>query len=188
VKTRPIANGPDPGFVLAGGRRIHLRPLREDDGPALVSLGRRSTQEDLRLRFFHMIGEGDQGLLDRLTRLDPLRDAALVAYETGDATPLGVVRLHGDPATQSAEFAILVRADAQRFGLGLALMETVVELGSERGYRRITAPILPENGRMLRLARKLGFTLSRSPDGLVDAVLELEPEARSRASRGPARR
>jgi len=169
-------DAPDRELTLRGGRRIHLRPLRKDDGPMLERLGRRSTPEDLRLRFFHMIGEGDQRLLDLLTDLDPARETALVAHEPGDPTPLGVVRLHSDVAGGSAEFAILVRADVQRLGLGRRLIETVLALGRERGYRRITAQMLPENIKMLRLARRLGFDLVRTVEGPVEAILDLGPK------------
>ncbi len=76
---------------------MRVRPLRPDDGPALERLARACDPEDLRLRFFQAIGEGQRSLLDKLTRLDPARDAAFIGFEPVGRTPLGVVRLHGDP-------------------------------------------------------------------------------------------
>ncbi len=110
---------------------MRVRPLRPGDGPALERLARACDPEDLRLRFFQAIGEGHRSLLDKLTRLDPARDAAFIAFEPRSRTPLGVVRLHGDPGGREAEFAILVRSDAHNHGIGHALMSLIIEDGAQ---------------------------------------------------------
>ncbi len=154
---------------------MRVRPLRPDDGPALERLARACDPEDLRLRFFQAIGEGQRSLLDKLTRLDPVRDAAFIAFAPRGKIPLGVVRLHGDPNGREAEFAILVRSDAHSHGIGHMLMAMIIDTARERGLAAIHGQILPENGRMLSLARDLGFTLAMSQEGVVVARLALEP-------------
>ncbi len=154
---------------------MRVRPLRPDDGPALERLARACDPEDLRLRFFQAIGEGQRSLLDKLTRLDPARDAAFIGFEPAGRTPLGVVRLHGDPDGREAEFAILVRSDAHNHGIGHALMSLIIETARERGLAAIHGQILPENSRMLAFARDLGFRLSSTPEGVVVARLALDP-------------
>ncbi len=155
---------------------MRVRPLGPGDGPALERLARACDPEDLRLRFFQAIGEGHRSLLDKLTRLDPARDAAYIAFEPRSRTPLGVVRLHGDPGGREAEFAILVRSDAHNHGIGHALMSLIIETARKRGLSAIHGEILPENGRMLSFARDLGFRLASTPEGVVVARLNLEPD------------
>jgi acetyltransferase len=152
---------------------MRIRPLKADDGPALERLARACDPEDLRLRFFQAIGEGHRSLLAQLTRLDPGRDLAFIAFAPGDDTPLGVVRLHGDTAGAEAEFAILVRSDAHSHGIGHALMALIVDSARTRGLAAIHGQILPENARMLSLARDLGFALASTPEGVVQARLAL---------------
>lgn len=158
---------------------MKVRPLRPDDGPALERLARSCDGEDLRLRFFHAVGEGHRALLDRLTRLDPAREEAHVAFEPRSRIPLGVVRLHGDAEDGAAEFALLVRSDSKGLGVGRALMELIISRAQARGCRTIHAPILPENSRMLALVRSLGFTMEATPEGLVEARLDLCPKPQS---------
>lgn len=172
----PAAWRPLPGFPA-----IRLRPLGPDDQAALERLGRSSDPEDLRLRFFHMIADADPRLLRRLTHLDPARELALIACEGESRTPIGVVRLHGDAAGETAEFAVLVRSDRQRQGLGRAMMEAIIAEARARGLKRLAGQILPENDRMLALARRLGFSLRATPEGVVEAALDLAPVRPPRA-------
>src|SRR5208337_4186748 len=87
----------DKEIVIDGGRRLHLRPIRPEDAPALVEMGLRSTPEDLRLRFFGPIRPMLGPLVTRLTDIDYDRQFAVVAYDPDlpgpDAEILGGVRL-----------------------------------------------------------------------------------------------
>ncbi len=158
---------------------MRVRPLRPDDGPALEKLARLCDPEDLRLRFFHVVGEGHRILLERLTRLEPSREEAHVAFDPGGGIPIGVVRLHGEPDGETAEFALLVRSDHKGHGVGRALMELIIGKAMARGLASIWGPILPENSRMLALVRHLGFTTRSTPEGVVEARLDLRAGAQS---------
>jgi acetyltransferase len=48
-------------------------------------------------------------------------------------------------------------------GLAFALMQEIIALAARQGYRRMGAEILKSNLPMLKLAEKLGFTLSPRP-------------------------
>ncbi len=84
-----------------------------------------------------------------------------------------MVRLHGDPSGEAAEFALLVRSDSKGLGVGRALMELIVARAIDRGYAALHASILPENNRMLALVRGLGFTTEATVEGVVEARLAL---------------
>jgi acetyltransferase len=68
-----------------------------------------------------------------------------------------LVRRHGVP---EAEFAIEITDRFQRQGLGTRLLQLLVDVGRQEGLERIFGLILPENYRMLQLAKKVGFTVT----------------------------
>ncbi len=99
--------------------------------------------------------------------MDYDRQLALVIEQTvpgqnGDASGrelLAITRLTRRPGTQDGEFAVLIRDDCQRQGLGTALVSKLIEVARAEGIKRLIGEILPENAGMKRLAEKLGFTL-----------------------------
>ena len=48
---RPYPAELEKDIEIRDGRRLRIRPIRPEDAPALVEMGRRSTPEDLRLRW-----------------------------------------------------------------------------------------------------------------------------------------
>src|SRR6202007_1487600 len=93
-----------------------------------------------------------------LTQIDYDRQMALVA-EASDGEILGVGRLNADPQGESAEFALMVRTDHQHHGLGEQLLRALLDYAKARGLRKVWGETSCENGRMLTLARALGFSL-----------------------------
>ena len=76
---------------------------------------------------------------------------------------------------REAEFAMVISDRWQCQGLGTELLKRLVETGKAQGLERIEAYILPQNGAMQRVSRKLGFELlaSEQPGGMVRAVKRL---------------
>ena len=144
-------------LVLADETRIQLRPIRPTDAAALRRLHGAASARDIRARFHGSLRSLDAPLLTRLTQIDYDREMALIAFATGDDVPLGVVRLHGDPERIAAEFALLVRTDWQKRGLGAAMLRRLIDVAHGRGLRRLNGVVLHDNDAMLHLTRKLGF-------------------------------
>ena len=110
------------------------------------------------MRFFSPIRSLNDGLLARLTQIDYDRDMAFVVVKDADPkTLLAVGRLAGDPDTIHAEFAILVRTDLKRQGLGRLLMERMIGYAKERGFTDLVGDVLAENTAMRHLCTALGF-------------------------------
>src|SRR5258705_13947976 len=86
-------------------------------------------------------------MVDRLTRVDPRRDAAQIAVVNIDGANcvVGVARyaLNGDG--HSCAFTIVVADDWQRHGLGFHLLSRLVATASERGLKRIRGDVLAIN-------------------------------------------
>jgi acetyltransferase len=147
-------------ITLKDGLALKLRPIRPQDEPNLVEMGRRCTPEDIRLRFFGSIKVLPHSLAARLSQIDYDREMALLAIEPGVAGApeaiVGVVRLYADPDNFSAEYAILVRSDFHGRGLGHVLMAEMLAYARARGLSTVFGEVLAENRRMLEVARDFG--------------------------------
>jgi acetyltransferase len=159
------------------GQQLVLRPIRPEDSAAHVAFFNALTPEDVRLRMFGRMRELGPSQLARFTQIDYDREMAFIATRAGaDGRPetLAVARIVADPDNETAEFAVTVRSDLKRQGLGRLLMEKLIAYCRQRGTARIVGEALPENGAVIALARSLGFQAAFShPDGLVRLTLEL---------------
>ena len=80
-----------------------------------------------------------------------------------------------DPDNIDAEFAVTVRSDLKGHGLGAILMQKLIDYCRRRGTRAIVGEALPENTRIVKLARKLGFAVTQHRgDDTVHMRLPLE--------------
>jgi acetyltransferase len=142
------------------GRALTLRPIRPEDEPQHRAFAEQLDPQDLRLRFFTSRRTLERSELARLTQIDYEREMAFVATErdaAGAEQTLGVARAICDPDNDEAEFAIVVRSDLKGRGLGTLLMQALTAHLRTRGTRRLTAYVLKENDRMLRLGAALGM-------------------------------
>lgn len=145
--------------TLRDGTPVQLRPIRPEDAPALQDMIAKSDLEDLRMRFFAPMKQLPPALAARLTQIDYDREMAFVAFPEGrDDGIWGVGRLAADPDRVRAEFALLVRSDVKDRGLGLRLLQTLIEHAQRMGVRELWGEVLAENQRMLALAEHFGFT------------------------------
>lgn len=160
---------------LRDGTVLHVRPLMDDDAPSLTDLFDHLTPEDVRTRFFESLRKLPPALLARLSHVDYDHDMALAAlHPDAHGTLCGVARLSADTSNRRhAEFAIVVRSDWKRRGLGHALMQEIIRCARDRNVEEFYGFILAENRPMIALALKLGFTIEGHPDdaGLVIARL-----------------
>ena len=154
--------------MLRDGRRLRIRAIDRSDAAALVEMGRRSTPEDLRLRFFGMVRPEPGPLASLLSDFDHDRQIAVAAYDPNSAGAedefLGVVRLICAPDNRQGEFSIMVRSDLKGQGLGAGLMREMLDWASKCGLARVEGRILAENKTMLQLARKCGAVIEPSDD------------------------
>jgi acetyltransferase len=68
----------------------------------------------------------------------------------------------------------VVRTDRQLHGLGRMLLAALIDHARARGLREVWGEVLAENGRMLELARALGFERRPGDDvSLVRVTLRL---------------
>lgn len=140
---------------------ITLRPIRPEDEAQHLEFLSRVSPEDIRMRVFYSRRSIERSELARLTQIDYAREMGFIAIEPnpeGGEHTLGVARAVADPDNQDAEFGVLVRSDLKHSGLGLLLMEKLINYLRAQGTRRIVAVVLEENAAMRALGKRLGFT------------------------------
>ncbi|MFI2102161.1 GNAT family N-acetyltransferase [Isoptericola sp. NPDC019693] len=173
--------------VLRDGTTMHLRPLRPDDADAIQRFQEAQSERSAYFRFFAPVRRLTDRELNRLTHLDQHDRVALVAVRPGvdaDGRPredvLGVARYDKVSAAE-AEVAFNIADAMQGKGLGSVLLEHVAAAARERGVRRFTADVLPQNSSMLAVFRDAGYEVSQHlDDGVVMVAFDLDPTERSR--------
>ncbi len=135
--------------------------------------------EDIRMRVFYTRRELPRSELARLVQIDYAREMAFIAERTledGRRETLGAVRAVSDPDNVEAEFAIIVRSDVKRQGLGKLLLNKIVSYARGRGLQRLVGMVLRENSGMLELTQRFGFgadAVKPAEGGVVNLVLPL---------------
>jgi acetyltransferase len=175
---RPYPNELEERVTLSNGLELLLRPVLPEDEPGLQGLVQRTSAEDLRLRFFQPIRALSHDMAAALTQIDYNREMALVAVGPGlpgKATVYGMVNLSADPDNQRAEYSIIVDRELMRCGLGMGLMQRIIEHARQRSICEIYGEVLQENEAMLQLDKALGFSIHTPPDdpGLRHVTLRL---------------
>src|SRR5690606_9894350 len=169
------------------GLQVLLRPIRPEDAPAYAELVERSGAEDLRMRFFTLVRRLPPRELARYTRIDYDRDMAFVAVSPqANGEILGEIRLYTYPDGDTAEFAILVRTDMQRRGLGRALLAKAMDYLRARGTATLIGQIRDDNEPMLALARRCGMEIELPPGGTL-AIAHLDLRTAAEQARAPRR-
>ncbi|MFD6177081.1 MULTISPECIES: GNAT family N-acetyltransferase [unclassified Isoptericola] len=173
--------------VLRDGSTMHLRPLRPSDADAIQRFQEAQSERSAYFRFFAPVKRLTERELDRLTHLDQHDRVALIGVrpgvdEAGDPREdvLGVARYDKVTDTE-AEVAFNIADAMQGKGLGSVLLEHVAAAARERGVRRFTADVLPQNASMLAVFRDAGYAISQHlDDGVVTVAFDLDPTERSR--------
>ncbi|MFD4991789.1 GNAT family N-acetyltransferase [Cellulosimicrobium cellulans] len=182
--------------VLRDGTTTHVRPIRPEDADALQRFHVGQSERSTYLRFFAPMERLSERDLERFTRVDHVDRVALVAVRPRDGVDVGTpdaevgeaqediigVARFDRTGTSEAEVAFNIADSAQGRGLGSVLLEHVAAAARERGVRRFTAEVLPQNGKMLAVFREAGYDVRQQmDDGFVQVSVDLDPTERSRA-------
>jgi acetyltransferase len=167
--TQNFAIKPYPGelveSVIWRGENILLRPIRPEDETQHRQFLERMTTEDIRMRIFFTKRELPRTELARLTQIDYEREMAFIAEreaEGGTSQTLAVVRIVCDPDGFSGEFALLVRSDLKRQGLGRVMLEKAISYARVKGLKQLVGSVLRENIAMKQLVMSAGFVSDTS--------------------------
>jgi acetyltransferase len=149
-------------FTGRDGSVFEVRPIRPEDAAAQGAFFLELPPEDVRFRFFAAMKELPPAMLARLTQIDYGREMAFIAMREG--RNYGTARIIREGAGSAAEFAVVVSPAAKGTGLARHLMVRAMEWARHEGVTEIVGHVLADNAPMLAFVRKLGFTISRSPE------------------------
>ncbi len=163
---------------LENGEKLLMRPIQPSDAGKLQQSFLTLTPQEIRMRFLHPLTELTADYADRLCRINPDTEFALVLTEAkppSEARIAAVARAAIDDGRREAEFAIIVSKEIRRFGLGVFLMQQLIAWGRSQCLDDIYGFILKENQPMLKLMTGMGFSLGPSDEdtGVMLARLQL---------------
>ncbi len=163
------------------GVSVRLRPIRPDDGDALVAFHAGVSADSVYRRFFSAHPRLSEAEVERFTHVDYADRLAVVA-EVGEAL-IGVARYDRLPGTDEAEGAFVVTDAYQHRGLATSLLEVLAEAAWARGIRVFLAETLSDNHDMLDVFTGSGFEVTvRWSEDVAQVRFGIRPTERYRAA------
>lgn len=158
---------------ISGGVEVFLRPIKPEDGPAMIRLFNALSPVTIFQRFGQVLHSMPQELLSRHTQIDYDREMALVIFPEGSEEIAAVGRIIERPGTDQADLGMTVADAWQGRGLGALLFERLLAIAKERNLKRVMGVVSPDNRSMINLVGKYQGQLQEMPDGNFQAMLSL---------------
>ncbi|OWT58259.1 bifunctional acetate--CoA ligase family protein/GNAT family N-acetyltransferase [Candidimonas nitroreducens] len=158
---------------FADGQPWTLRPIRPEDAEPLQNFVRGLSDESRYMRFVSMLRELTPRMLERYTRIDYDKELALVAtvqvpnpQHRGHPREeiIGFAHYLRNADGRGAEYALVIADAWQRRGLGMSLMQTLIEAARSQGLTYIDGLVLASNHAMLSLMTRLGLRNDGDPE------------------------
>ena len=158
---------------LGDGTYCRIRRSSARDRQMLIECFGRLSADSRRRRFFAAKPTLSAKELDFLTGADGHSHIALVAVRLGargeETKALGFtrcIRLEQSPKT--AELSVAVADEAQRLGIGSALLDQLTQVARSQGIRHLFCEVLADNHGMRALAKRAGGQAHWNGDGTVE--------------------
>ncbi len=149
-------------MVLKSGKAVMLRPARASDAQGIRDLFFKLPAGDVFTRFFRQVRSLSAKDIQRLCNYSYENEVGFVAV-TGPREQeiiVGQSCYFLNPSSNLAETAFLIDPQWQGSGLGSAMQRRMAEHAKARGLRGFIAEILPENAKMIALARSCSDNIS----------------------------
>jgi acetyltransferase len=148
------------------GTRVTIRTMRPTDREIEVQFVRRLTPTSKYYRFHAALRELTDSMLDHFTNVNFPDEMALIATirEADAEREIGVARYVRAQGSDTAEIAVVVSDEWQGKGIGCKMLRDLRDIAHQAGIRHLEARVLPDNRRMLQLAKNLGFRIKPRSD------------------------
>jgi acetyltransferase len=163
-------------WILRDGTPVLLRPIKPEDEAMMIEFFNTLSMKSMYFRFFHILKPMSHKEIIRHTQIDYDRDMAIVAVEqkSGRGHIIGEGRLNYYPDLNACEFSVVVGDPWQGKGLGKKLLRMCISTAKEKGVKFLWGNILIGNERMIRLCKRLGFSIDwHHWEGAVKATMKL---------------
>ena len=159
--------------------RVRFRPLKPSDEESMRQFFYRLSQKSVQYRFFYPVRTMFHADMQEYVNIDLRYSLSLIGLPDDRDCDRIIAEARFDqidPGTAYAELSIMVDEGFQDLGIGAFLCETLARLAKERQLKGFTADILPENDKMRRVLRKIGWHLKAEHE---DGVERLTMDFRS---------
>jgi acetyltransferase len=178
--------------TLFNGRRVLIRPVREDDGALERAFLSNLSGDSRYLRFQKWVKVPSDKLISFLTHVDYDRHLALVCVARSSLAQeiVGEARYVVNADGKSCDFGIVIADGWHKSGIAGLLMNALIAAARERRLATMESQVLTCNAEMLRFAHGLGFEVQHIPDDMTTVrivkALQASPPQRlgSRAAAG----
>ncbi len=152
--------------ALRDGTRVLIRPLRPEDREREEEFIARLSHESRRFRFLADFKTATPAMLKQLMDLHYPDQMAFVAlaHDNGKLREVGVSRYAASDDNTRCECAVTVADDWRHRGLGVLLMEHLIQIARRNHFTQMFSIDSAGNEPMHELAHHLGFTRQRDPD------------------------
>jgi acetyltransferase len=152
--------------TLKDGSRCTLRPIRPEDTTALQDFVRNLSARSKRLRFFSALSELPRHQLARYAQIDYGRDMVIIATceREGQQIILGEARYSILFDGISSDFAVVIADDMAGKGLGVRIMNRLLDAARGHGLKVVRGQVLAANEPMLGLMEALDFRVNLTDD------------------------
>jgi RimJ/RimL family protein N-acetyltransferase len=142
-------------FTLKDGARILLRPLNKDDLQALLEFFLPVTPEERRY-FRHDVSD-PKVIESFITELDYDKVFPLVAVVGDRIVGNSTLHFHDGTARHRAEVRIFLAKDFRQRGLGIRMLQGVIELARRRSLYMLEVFIVSDSTHIIRAFQNAGF-------------------------------
>jgi acetyltransferase len=152
--------------TLKDGSQCTLRPIRPEDTAALQEFVRQLSARSKRLRFFSALSELPRHQLARYAQIDYGRDMVIIATceRDGQQVILGEARYSILLDGTSCDFAVVIADDMAGKGLGVRIMNRLLDAARGHGLKVVRGQVLADNEPMLGLMEALDFRVNLTDD------------------------
>ncbi|MFP3165436.1 MAG: GNAT family N-acetyltransferase [Acidianus sp.] len=141
---------------------LQIRKANFSDVEGIYNLYSSLSPDDLYMRFFSFKRLSEQDIVN-LTKSSKVTLIAVI-----DSEIVGEISLYDD-----GEFSLVVKPEHRRKGIGTLLVKSIIEEAKKLGMTKVKFYTLPDNIPMIKIGKKLGFTLRFSSDE-VFGILSLQ--------------
>jgi RimJ/RimL family protein N-acetyltransferase len=141
---------------------LQIRKANFSDVEGIYNLYSSLSPDDLYMRFFSFKRLSEQDVVN-LTKSSKVTLIAVI-----DSEIVGEISLYDD-----GEFSLVVKPEHRRKGIGTLLVKSIIEEAKKLGMTKVKFYTLPDNIPMIKIGKKLGFTLRFSSDEVL-GILSLQ--------------
>jgi GNAT superfamily N-acetyltransferase len=163
-------------YPTIDGERVTIRPIRITDTDMEADFIRRLSPETKHYRFLGGVKELSAAQVSQLCDIDGTHSMAFVATirRDGRETEIGVSRYAPNSRSDVREIAVTVADEWQHKGLGMKLMEQLIQSAQCNGVKRLYSIELSDNAAMRALASDLNMSAHRDPDDPHQTIYSLQ--------------